>query len=56
MEKIKTNKRDLKPENFLFKTKSEDAELKIIDFGLSRINDEEGHHMSSRVGTPYCEW
>ena len=27
--------RDLKPENFLFKTTDEDAEIKIIDFGLS---------------------
>ena len=29
--------RDLKPENFLFETKEEDSELKIIDFGLSKI-------------------
>ena len=27
--------RDLKPENILFVDKSPDAELKIIDFGLS---------------------
>ncbi|KAI8565119.1 hypothetical protein RHMOL_Rhmol03G0236000 [Rhododendron molle] len=38
--------RDLKPENFLFTTKSEDAPMKVIDFGLSdfirpdqRLND-----------------
>lgn len=29
--------RDLKPENFLFENKDEDADLKIIDFGLSKI-------------------
>ena len=29
--------RDLKPENFLFDSKAEDADLKIIDFGLSKI-------------------
>lgn len=27
--------RDLKPENFLFSDKTDDAEIKIIDFGLS---------------------
>ncbi|XP_073138416.1 CDPK-related protein kinase isoform X2 [Henckelia pumila] len=27
--------RDLKPENFLFSSKDEDSELKVIDFGLS---------------------
>mmetsp|Transcript_17241 Transcript_17241/g.15135 ORF Transcript_17241/g.15135 Transcript_17241/m.15135 type:complete len:81 (-) Transcript_17241:1043-1285(-) len=29
--------RDLKPENFLFVSKEEDAELKLIDFGLSKF-------------------
>ena len=29
--------RDLKPENFLFDTKMEDSEIKVIDFGLSKI-------------------
>ena len=29
--------RDLKPENFLFVSEDEDSELKIIDFGLSKI-------------------
>jgi len=28
--------RDLKPENFLFENNSPDAEIKIIDFGLSK--------------------
>ena len=27
--------RDLKPENFIFVDNSEDAEVKLIDFGLS---------------------
>lgn len=44
--------RDLKPENFLFATPAEDSPLKIIDFGLSRYDDEIGH-MSTKVGTPY---
>lgn len=47
-------RRDLKPENFLFKTEAEDAELKIIDFGLSRF-EEDAKYMTTRVGTPYCE-
>lgn len=29
--------RDLKPENFLFESKDQDSDLKIIDFGLSKI-------------------
>ena len=44
--------RDLKPENFLFKTQEEAAELKIIDFGLSRFEDDQ-KYMTTRVGTPY---
>jgi len=31
--------RDLKPENFLFSNKTKDAEIKIIDFGLSKQFD-----------------
>ncbi|CAM9920209.1 unnamed protein product [Scytosiphon promiscuus] len=44
--------RDLKPENFLFKDRADDAELKIIDFGLSRFEDTNAV-MTTRVGTPY---
>lgn len=44
--------RDLKPENFLFQTPAPDSQLKIIDFGLSRYDDEV-EHMSTKVGTPY---
>jgi len=29
--------RDLKPENFLYANKSIESDLKIIDFGLSKI-------------------
>jgi calcium-dependent protein kinase len=29
--------RDLKPENFLYETKADDSDIKIIDFGLSKI-------------------
>jgi calcium-dependent protein kinase len=47
--------RDLKPENFLFKTEDPSAELKIIDFGLSRFEDDQ-KYMTTRVGTPYCKY
>jgi calcium-dependent protein kinase len=44
--------RDLKPENILFENNSPDAEIKIIDFGLSRkyAKDEKMH---SVLGTPF---
>ena len=29
--------RDLKPENFLYETKDADSDIKIIDFGLSKM-------------------
>ena len=29
--------RDLKPENFLYETKDQNSDLKIIDFGLSKV-------------------
>eukprot|EP00555_Chaetoceros_dichaeta_P009226 CAMPEP_0198260318 /NCGR_PEP_ID=MMETSP1447-20131203/9325_1 /TAXON_ID=420782 /ORGANISM="Chaetoceros dichaeta, Strain CCMP1751" /LENGTH=645 /DNA_ID=CAMNT_0043947949 /DNA_START=301 /DNA_END=2238 /DNA_ORIENTATION=+ len=44
--------RDLKPENFLFASEEDDAEIKIIDFGLSRYETQFGV-MNTRVGTPY---
>jgi calcium-dependent protein kinase len=31
---------------------AEDSKLKIIDFGLSRYDDEI-QHMTTKVGTPY---
>lgn len=51
--------RDIKPENFLFETKAKDSDLKIIDFGLSKIltKDEKGgkkslERMDTKAGTP----
>ncbi|KAL3909570.1 MAG: hypothetical protein SGILL_008036 [Bacillariaceae sp.] len=44
--------RDLKPENLLLQDETDQAAVKIIDFGLSRFqNDRDG--MKSRVGTIY---
>ncbi|XP_041085159.1 calcium/calmodulin-dependent protein kinase type IV-like isoform X1 [Polyodon spathula] len=46
--------RDLKPENLLYADLSPDATLKIADFGLSKIVDEQGA-MKTVCGTPgYC--
>lgn len=46
--------RDLKPENFLFQTEADDSDLKIIDFGLSKIMEGGRiHRMKTRAGTPY---
>ncbi len=44
--------RDLKPENILFESFEKDAEIKLIDFGLSRKNfiNEKMHTI---LGTPY---
>ena len=44
--------RDLKLENFLFSTKDEDSDLKLIDFGLSK-HFEVGEQLCEMVGTPY---
>lgn len=49
--------RDLKPENFLFDGDGEDAGIKVIDFGLSKIcynkNIGKIEKMKTRAGTPY---
>jgi calcium-dependent protein kinase len=46
--------RDLKPENFLFVSKDDTSDLKIIDFGLSKImNGGKLQRMKTRAGTPY---
>lgn len=49
--------RDLKPQNFLFESTGEDAELKLIDFGLAHRFSEDLHktkmNMETFVGTPY---
>lgn len=48
--------RDLKPENFIFATKDNESDIKIIDFGLSKIFDPsmQGYSlMQTGCGTPY---
>ncbi len=50
--------RDLKPENFLFSDKTVDAEIKLIDFGLSKrfgaiVESDPSEKMHTIVGTPY---
>jgi serine/threonine protein kinase len=45
----------MRTENFLLKDKSDHAQIKIIDFGLSRKDDAPFGVMSSRVGTPCKE-
>ncbi|KAJ6481915.1 kinase-like domain-containing protein [Mycena sanguinolenta] len=45
--------RDLKPENLLFRTKAEDTDIMIADFGLSRVMDDEKLSLLTGVcGTP----
>ena len=41
-----------KLENFLFSSRDEDSDLKLIDFGLSK-HFEAGQHHCEMVGTPY---
>ncbi|KAJ7241971.1 hypothetical protein C8J57DRAFT_1726395 [Mycena rebaudengoi] len=44
---------DLKPENLLFRTPAEEADIMIADFGLSRIMEEEKLSMLTEIcGTP----
>jgi serine/threonine protein kinase len=44
---------DLKPENLIFKTPAEDADIMIADFGLSRVMDDEKLSMLTEIcGTP----
>lgn len=43
--------RDIKPENFLFETNSPEAELKIIDFGLSKKLGNDHVTMHTKAGT-----
>jgi calcium-dependent protein kinase len=44
--------RDLKPENILFESLKPDAEIKLIDFGLSRKYSK-NEKMHTILGTPY---
>ena len=41
--------RDLKPENFLYETKEDDSDIKIIDFGLSKILQSSGKGTMQRM-------
>ena len=41
----------MKPENFLFETKEIDSDLKIIDFGLSKIIKNASDSAASKIGT-----
>jgi len=45
--------RDLKPENFLFADRDANSDLKIIDFGLSKVLNKGLQRMKTRAGTPY---
>lgn len=47
--------RDLKPENFLLESSSSKADIKVIDFGLSKIlvGGTTLQKMKTRAGTPY---
>jgi calcium-dependent protein kinase len=45
--------RDLKPENILFSSVEPNSELKIIDFGLSKVLKEIDQVMKGEVGTLY---
>lgn len=48
--------RDLKPENILFESKSREAQVKLIDFGLAKFYDpssQQANLMRTRIGTPY---
>jgi calcium-dependent protein kinase len=44
--------RDLKPENILFERRGKNQEIKVIDFGLSKIFGDE-QTMQTKIGTPY---
>lgn len=43
---------DLKPDNILFKTKAEDSDIKIIDFGMAKVL-KRLDSLRALCGTPY---
>ena len=44
--------RDIKPDNFLFKSKGENSQIKLIDFGLS-TKLTQGMKLQTILGTPF---
>ncbi|KAK7022280.1 kinase-like domain-containing protein [Favolaschia claudopus] len=42
---------DLKPENVLFHTEDDDADIRIADFGLSRLVGEKARQLTTKTGT-----
>jgi len=49
--KLNISHRDLKPDNFLLKSNDPNAEVKVVDFGLSKeINDNK---FATNIGTAY---
>jgi serine/threonine protein kinase len=47
---LKIAHRDLKPENLLLKSKDDDTDVRLADFGISRFYDE--GFMKTTCGTP----
>jgi len=46
--------RDIKPENFLMQNEGDDAQIKVIDFGLAKtFIANSGDVMKTKAGTPY---
>ena len=43
--------RDLKPENILYESPKPDSPVKVIDFGTSRVFDNEAKKMMQKLGT-----
>lgn len=43
--------RDLKPENLMYTTPNDDADIKILDFGLAKVVAKD-HLMHAACGTP----
>jgi calcium/calmodulin-dependent protein kinase I len=44
--------RDLKPENLILRSKTDDYDVCIADFGLADYYDPTGNYMFKRCGTP----
>ncbi len=46
--------RDLKPENILLSDPTEDALIKIADFGFAKMDRGNAHALQTACGTPGC--